>query len=75
MGDLTFFNPLINTLCEISVQRRNGEAKGLHVSTPVPGKHRAQGTYLTQSVSKVVLPKSIPTQIRQLVFNVSDSKE
>ena len=30
--------------------------------------------YITQSVLKVVLQKSIPTQNRQLIFNISNSK-
>ena len=30
--------------------------------------------YLTQSVFKVVLEKSIPTQIRQLILNIGDNK-
>ena len=32
-------------------------------------------TYLTQSVFKVVLQKSIPTQIRQLILCMSSSKD
>ena len=31
-------------------------------------------SYLTQSVFKVVLQKSIPTQIRQLILSVSNSE-
>ena len=34
----------------------------------------AHCVYLTQSVFKVVLQKSIPRQIRQLVLNISDGK-
>jgi len=35
---------------------------------------RILGGYLIQSVSKVVLQKSIPTQIRQLILYISNSK-
>ena len=45
--------------------RRAVEASGL--SHPVPA-------YLTQSVFKVVLQKSIPTRIRQLVIYISSCK-
>ena len=31
-------------------------------------------TYLTQSVFKVALEKSIPTQIRQLILDISNSQ-
>jgi len=34
-----------------------------------------KAAYLTESVYKVVSQKSIPTQIRQLIFYISNSKE
>ena len=61
-GDRLLQNDLINTFREIKADR-------------VRDAQRAQlEAYLPQNVFKVVSQKSIPTQIRQLVLYIGNSK-
>ena len=58
----------LGSYAEIESKEEQARGSETHV---VPLHH----FHLTQSVSKVVLQKHIPTQIRQLILYVSDSKD
>jgi len=65
-------NNYINPLCQISLGRDLGDVP----PPPPPGASRlgVRQVYLRQSVLEVALQKSIPEQIRQLIFHLSNSK-
>ena len=66
----TIARPTVELILPWSTFSRGGPVQD-PVLTPAAAPHHS---HLTQSVFKVVLQKSVPTQIRQLVLDISHSK-
>ena len=64
MGELTFYNQLIGG-SKLAARKR--DARSL-------GKPARDAVRLTQRVYNIVLQKSIPTQIRQVILHISNSQ-
>ena len=73
MGGLTFWKLSINTFCEVSCRAPPPETPP--VTPRLRPSLRTENAFLSHiSVYKVVLQKSIPTQIRQLVLYISNNE-